>query len=457
MTTRTKLLAALIFLSFWPVYIWYLARSTDGSDDPLGLLALAACLVSVGLRARNQEVQSGGKENFLYLAMFSTILYILSFLSFLSFIESSKMVAAGFAVLALTASASALIMPLLAGEYCLALISLPVIASLNFFIGFPLRVLSAKLASISLSLGNISARAEGTMLVFKDKMVSVDAPCSGIKMLWFSIFTAALTASYLKLSPLKTGALLIISVVFSVIANTLRVTALFYLETGLLSHESTPFSEAFLHQAIGLVVFLILVLSIILCGTKIPSRIGTSENGKALSKPSLATMAILSTVALLLPITVGSQGEGPVASDNAPINWPEKLDGKVLKELPVYNENKKLKSFLADFPGQVKVFSDGERIYIIRFVNKMTRKLHPASDCYRAAGYKVEFQPTLIKSAGEHWSSFKASRADREVMVRERITDSLGSQWTEPSAWYWSALKNETKSPWWGITVEEGD
>ncbi len=453
MTTRTRhrLLAALIFLSFWPVYRWYLSRSTDGSDEPLGLIALAACLVSVGLRASGQKTNEQGNEHFLYLAAFSTLFYILSFSG------SSKMVSAAFAVVSLTASASALITPLLAGEWCLALISLPVIASLNFFVGFPLRVLSAKLASISLSLANLSARAEGTMLVFKDQMVSVDAPCSGIKMLWFSIFTAALTATYLKLSPLKTGALLIASVLFSVIANTLRVTALFYLETGLISHKSTLFSEAFLHQAIGLVVFLFLILAIIFCGTKIPSRIGTSKKGKALSKPTVTTMAILSMVAMVLPTTIGSHEEDPVASDNAQINWPEKIDGKVLKEVPVYNENKKLKSFLADFPGQVKVFNDGKRIYIIRYVRKTTRKLHPASDCYRAAGYKVEYQPMIIKSAGEHWSSFKASRADREVMVRERITDSLGNQWTEPSAWYWSALKNETKAPWWGITVEEGD
>lgn len=453
MTTRTRLrlLAALIFLSFWPVYLWYLERSTDGSDEPLGLLALVACLMSVGLRARGQKRKEGGSESFLYLAVLSTFFYILSFS------EASKMVSAAFAVVALTASASALIMPLLAGEYCLALISLPVIASLNFFVGYPLRVLSAKLASISLSLGNISARAEGTMLVFKDQMVAVDAPCSGIKMLWFSIFTAALTASYLKLSPLKTASLLIVSVLFSVIANTLRVTALFYLETGLISHKSTLFSEAFLHQAIGLVVFLLLILSIIFYGKKITSQPGNAMKGKALSKPSMITMAILSLVAMILPVTITSHDTGPVESDNAQINWPDQIEGKVLKEVPVYNENKKLKSFLADFPGQVKIFSDGKRIYIIRFVRKSTRKLHPASDCYRAAGYKIEFQPTIIKSAGEHWSAFKASRADREVMVRERITDSLGNQWSEPGAWYWSALKNETKAPWWGITVEEGD
>ena len=453
MTTRTRLrlLAGLIFLSFWPVYLWYLERSTDGSDEPLGLLALVACLMSVGLRARGQKTIEGGKESFLYLAVLSTFFYILSFP------VASKMISAAFAVVALTASVSALIMPLLAGEYCLALISLPVIASLNFFVGYPLRVLSAKLASISLSLGNVSARAEGTMLVFKDQLVAVDAPCSGIKMLWFSIFTAALTASYLKLSPLKTASLLLLSVLFSVIANTLRVTALFYLETGLISHEATLFSEAFLHQAIGLVVFLLLILSIIFYGTKITSQPGSAKEGKALSKPSTITMAILSMVAMLLPATIASHDPEAVESDKTQINWPVKIEGRVLKEVPVYNENKKLKSFLADFPGQVKIFSDGERIYIIRFVRKITRKLHPASDCYRAAGYRVEFQPMIIKSAGEHWSSFRASRADREVMVRERITDSLGNQWSEPGAWYWSALKNETKAPWWGITVEEGD
>ena len=49
----SRLWPALLVLSLWPVWLWSARRFLDGSDDPLGVLALLALFFSVW-RARHQ-------------------------------------------------------------------------------------------------------------------------------------------------------------------------------------------------------------------------------------------------------------------------------------------------------------------------------------------------------------------------------------------------------------------
>ena len=43
--------------------------------------------------------------------------------------------------------------------------------------------------------------------------------------------------------------------------------------------------------------------------------------------------------------------------------------------------------FAARFPGAIARFSDGERVIVLRHVERPTRMLHPAADCFRGLGY----------------------------------------------------------------------
>ena len=41
------------------------------------------------------------------------------------------------------------------------------------------------------------------------------------------------------------------------------------------------------------------------------------------------------------------------------------------------------------------------------------------------------------------------------LVVREAVTDGRGGQWTDVSAWYWSALMGRSEGPWWAFTLAE--
>src|SRR5690606_31711754 len=72
----------------------------------------------------------------------------------------------------------------------LLLLSLPVVPTLQFYLGYPMRWLVAALASAMLRLAGYAVRPEGACLDWAGKLVALDAPCSGVRMLWAGLFLA---------------------------------------------------------------------------------------------------------------------------------------------------------------------------------------------------------------------------------------------------------------------------
>ena len=75
----------------------------------------------------------------------------------------------------------------------LSLLSLPLLASLQFYAGYPLRVVTAEASRWLLAAG-FSAQRSGASLLVNGQLVIVDAPCSGVQMLWLGYFTACVVA-----------------------------------------------------------------------------------------------------------------------------------------------------------------------------------------------------------------------------------------------------------------------
>ncbi len=131
--------------------------------------------------------------------------------------------------------------------------------------------------------------------------------------------------------------------------------------------------------------------------------------------------------------------------------WPKTFENRSLTQLPLTSLEER---FQKEFPGHIARFTDGNREIILRWIHQGSRRLHPASDCFKANGYALISQP-LRTVGSERWSTFIASRGNENLFMSERIVDQVGNQWSDASAWYWAAQLGQSSGPWWAVTVAE--
>lgn len=178
---------ALLAAALWPTAWWMGQRMLDGSDEPLGLLALLALMVLLWhCRGRLRAApRLGWLAMALAMAVTSTaVLWHVPPL--LSSLIGLLALGAGFVAFLPRAVATA---PVLG----LSLLSLPLLASLQFYAGYPLRVLTAEASRWLLATG-FSVERTGASLRVDGQLVIVDAPCSGVQLLWLGYFTACVVA-----------------------------------------------------------------------------------------------------------------------------------------------------------------------------------------------------------------------------------------------------------------------
>lgn len=110
--------------------------------------------------------------------------------------------------------------------------------------------------------------------------------------------------------------------------------------------------------------------------------------------------------------------------------------------------------FAKHFPGTVTRLTDDKQTLVLRTVNQPTRMLHPATDCYRGLGYRIQNEQLEVQAnSTERWRCFVAQRNGRSVRVCERIEDANGQGFTDTSSWYWASIAGQSHGPWKAITV----
>jgi len=239
---------ALQLLAFWPVWQWYGARVLDSADGRWGALAaLSAVAFLLWKKASACETKRA-----LLLPTIFLVLYAVSYPFFPPLLRA----AVAFTCLGCTLSSVRMGRLFHPGLLGLLYLSLPVTASLQFFGGYPLRVLVAGVAALILRLGGFLVVQEGTCLNWGGQLVWVDAPCSGIRMLWVGLYLVCALASLYELRPLKLLYALTTTFVIVIGGNIFRAVALFYLEAGIIE------MPAWAHDYIGVVVFLLIAAGI---------------------------------------------------------------------------------------------------------------------------------------------------------------------------------------------------
>ena len=140
----------------------------------------------------------------------------------------------------------------------------------------------------------------------------------------------------------------------------------------------------------------------------------------------------------------------PPALAAAP-EWPREWDGVPLRPLALGELEQR---FAQRFPGAIARMTDGKQVLVLRQVQRPTRMLHPAADCYRALGWRIE-QARLERDADARlWRCFVTRRSGAPgIQVCERIVDAAGTAFTDTSAWYWAAASGQSPGPWQALTV----
>ena len=244
--------------ALWPTWRWMAARMADGSDDPLGGLALAA-LAALLVAVRGQ-LRSAPRLPWLAAALVGTLaatalhgqvtpllgslLAIVAWAGgLLAFLPDERRGAMQVrdGVLHAAPRFPIAALPVLG----LAVLALPFIASLQFYAGYPLRVLTAEV-SRWLLLPWFHVLREGSSLNVDGLLVIVDAPCSGVQMAWAGYFTACAVALWAGRGDRAFALRLPLVGAAVLLGNVLRNTALVAL-------EATGRGMPALHEGIGLV------------------------------------------------------------------------------------------------------------------------------------------------------------------------------------------------------------
>jgi hypothetical protein len=162
-------------------------------------------------------------------------------------------------------------------------------------------------------------------------------------------------------------------------------------------------------------------------------------------------MVLLLALAAALPLLAPTASHADGITRH--VEWPTRWDGRPLRPLAMSEVEQR---FAARFPGAIARFSDGERVIVLRRVQQPTRMLHPAADCFRGLGYRIE-RAGLERDAQQRlWRCFEAQGRDSQrLRVCERIEAPDGASFIDSSSWFWAAVLGQSNGPWRAITVVE--
>ena len=238
------LLVAIHAACFWPVWRWYFQRLNDGSDEPW---AIAALLAALAMSWPAQGFSLEARDPLFMIAAALTLLYAALFPFAPPLVRAiPAMAALACSWVSVTGSQDRL--PAVVG---LLLLSIPVISSLQFYAGYPLRIVTAAGATEMLNLFGSDIARVGTSMSVDGRTVLVDAPCSGVRMLWTGSVLCCVLAAMRDAGWRSTSLALLLVVPVVLIVNGVRAALLFLLEI-----RATP-PLAALHSLVGVMMFVL--------------------------------------------------------------------------------------------------------------------------------------------------------------------------------------------------------
>jgi len=426
--SSTWILLGLVLL---PVVLWLIKRLDDGSDEPLGLLTLGLALI-LAWRDRRSLHASPWARTSGALVMLGSVLAI----GLLPPMFRAALAIAGIGIW--------LGVHRRPGLLGLLGLTLPIVASLQFYMGYPLRLAAAEGAVILLKLGGVVVVRSGVNIELGGQLIGVDPACSGIRMLWHALAAAMALCAIHRSSWRTTIVAGFLAVLLVIPANVLRATWLALVEFG----RCEAFNPG--HGNAGLLCFAVVLIPLLWVISKWPKP-------EILAPPSAEPRPVDRAILLVAGVLVLASfvRAEPSATIASPLSPPTHFtfNGLTLPLEPLPASAAEL-AFASSFPGSLSSHRWGENQVILRRVTKASRMLHPSRDCLRASGFETTDSITVRSSDGGEWSRFTATRGEIRWIVHERIvSEQDGSAWMDVPTWYWSALRHPLNGPWRAETV----
>jgi exosortase/archaeosortase family protein len=237
---------SLVFAATWSGWWWYLSRIATAPEEAVSLIIMVVFLAVYGVQRRGIAVGPASPS----LPMIAMALAGYTLVQ--SFAPSIFTAAIAIAVSLACLYVAAFRHHPPPAFWGLVALALPVLPSLQFVLGYPMRVLSATLTVGLLQIQGLSIERQGTFLLWRGEMVQFDAPCSGVNMLWAGVLLTLMGGVLFRFSVAKLAKALAVTLALTVVANALRAASLFYLELGLFG--TLP---AWWHDGIGMAAFLL--------------------------------------------------------------------------------------------------------------------------------------------------------------------------------------------------------
>ena len=417
---RGMILIAALGFAFFPVLRWYFDRLDDGFGEILGLVPLALVVVFAwGKTGRANHVA----------ALICLVVYVVGFSLMPPLIRA---IPALLTIVFLTG------IHLRPGLVALLLLSLPVQASLDFFLGYPFRIITAEGSRWILDIAGFPVSRVGVQLMIKGVIVAVDPPCSGLQMLWVTFFLTAVLAALFRLGWIRMAVLATIGVFFCLLGNTVRATVLFFPESGMIELPEVA------HEGIGALIFLGAASVLAAVARKLDTGRSLDQEMSRPVPPIFPLAALVSGVVVMTAPAISLPKADPIP----PLTH---YRGHPLEQVPLTDFEKR---FEKTFPGQFDVYRMSVSTLIVRHVTRASRRLHPSVHCLQGEGFRVGPASEEVDEEGCVWRHYTATRSRTKLSVKERIYSlDDGQSWTEVTAWYWYALFHPNSGPWRAETI----
>jgi len=239
---RPSLVIALVLAATWDAWRWYVLRVWDSPEEAASLVLTIVFLGALGAARRRNEAMP--------LPLVPVALLLAAFAASYAVLPPIARTAIAVATTLYCCHLAAFKERPPVAFWGLVALALPVVPSLQFTLGYPMRLVSAALTVGLLQAHGLVVTRQGTFLLWRDEIIQFDAPCSGVSMLWAGLLLTLMGCVLFRFGAIKVTIAVALSLGLAIVCNVLRAASLFYVEAGLL-----PQAQVWWHEGIGITAF----------------------------------------------------------------------------------------------------------------------------------------------------------------------------------------------------------